>query len=321
MKVLLVGPLPPPHGGISVHVMQTQRRLTAAGVTCCVLDPSRTPSKVALLGRLAHYASQGWELHLHTNGHNRKSWLMALICGSIASAFRVPAHVTLHSGMVPQYLTGQARCRALARLACRLHEHIVCVSPEIEQALASLGIDRQRMEVCAAFDPPETAAASLDQPLVHWMENHRPLLSATLFFRPEYGFPLLVEAVSRLRRLYPAVGCVVMGSCEHGEDAFDRIREASIEDHMLLLGDVEHDRCLSVMAGSDLFIRPTLHDGDSISVREALAVGVPVVASQTGNRPDGVHLFQPGDLDDLVAQALQVLPAGMRNSTERSVCA
>ena len=119
MKVLLVGPLPPPSGGISVHVMQTQRRLTAAGVTCCVLDPSRTPSKVTLLRRLMQYASQGWAIHLHTNGHNRKSWLMAFICGSIATAFRVPAHLTLHSGMVPDYLTVRARCRALAKLACR----------------------------------------------------------------------------------------------------------------------------------------------------------------------------------------------------------
>jgi glycogen(starch) synthase len=153
------------------------------------------------------------------------------------------------------------------------------------------------------------------------MENHRPLLSATLFFRPEYGFPLLVEAISRLRRMHPAIGCIVMGSCEHGEDAFDRLRQASVEDHMLLLGDVEHDRCLSVMGGSDLFVRPTLHDGDSISVREALALGVPVVASRTGNRPDGVRLFQPGDVDDLVAQALQALPVAVGSSSGRRVCA
>jgi glycosyltransferase involved in cell wall biosynthesis len=270
------------------------------------------------------YASKGWAIHLHTNGHNRKSWLMAFICGSIAGAFRVPAHLTLHSGMVAHYLTVQARCRTFAKLVCRFYERIICVSPAIEEALASLGVPRHRMEVRAAFAPPEYPAVSLDQPLVHWMENHRPLLSTTLFFRPEYGFPLLVDAIARLRQQYPSIGCVVMGSCEHGEDALDLVRQAGLEDHMLLLGDVEHDRCLSVMAASELFVRATLHDGDSISVREALALGVPVLASRTGNRPDGIHFFQPGNVDDLVANALQVLPAEIGSAdseSDRRVCA
>ena len=41
MRVLLIGPHPPPHGGISVHVSGIQRQLMAAGVTCSVLDMSR----------------------------------------------------------------------------------------------------------------------------------------------------------------------------------------------------------------------------------------------------------------------------------------
>ena len=208
MKVLLVGPLPPPNGGISVHVMQTQRRLTAAGAQCCVLDPSRTRGKFVLVGKLMRYASQGWAIQLHTNGHNTKSWLMALICGTIARTNRVPATLTLHSGMVPQYV-GSTVHRTLARLACSLYQHIVCVSPAIEEAIVSLGVDRQTIEVRPAFTPPEDVAVSLDQPLIDWMESHSPLLSTTLFFRPEYGFPLLVEAIARLRSQYPKLGCVV----------------------------------------------------------------------------------------------------------------
>lgn len=321
MKTLLVGPLPPPSGGISVHVMQTQSQLAAAGIACEVLDPSRTPGKFVFVGRLMRYASQGWTIHLHTNGHNTKSWLMALICAAIARFYGVESAVTLHSGMVPQYLAGPARHRALARLASSLERDIICVNPAIAAAVAALGVDRQRIEMRPAFIGSEAPARSLDKPLVAWMASHRPLLTVTLFFRPEYGFPLLLEAMERLRERYPAIGCVVMGSCEDAEDALDRIRQTDLESHMLLLGDVEHDRCLSVMAASDVFLRPTLHDGDSLSVREALALEVPVVASRTGTRPEGVHLFQPGNVDELVAQALSVLPAAMEAAAERRVCA
>jgi glycosyltransferase involved in cell wall biosynthesis len=223
--------------------------------------------------------------------------------------------------MVPQYLSNHSGWRNLARTACRLYQEIICVSRPIEDALLAIGIDRKVMEVRPAFAPPDRPAVTLDQPLVAWMDSHHPLLCTTLFFRPEYGFPLLVNAIARLRQVYPAIGCIVMGSCEEGEEAPELVRQSSVENQMLLLGDVEHDSCLSVMTGSDLFIRPTLHDGDSISVREALALGVPVLASRTGTRPDGAHLFTPGDLDDLVAQATRLLPAEVEAKRDRRVCA
>jgi len=69
-----------------------------------------------------------------------------------------------------------------------------------------------------------------------------------------------------------------------------------------MLGDVNHDTCLALMSASDVFVRPTLEDGDSISVREALALGVPVVASDIGTRPAGAILFQRGDVGEMLSK-------------------
>jgi len=128
------------------------------------------------------------------------------------------------------------------------------------------------------------------------------LFSTTLFFRPEYGFDLLTTAVARLRLRYPSVGCAVMGSGEQREDAERQIHETGLEENVLLLGDVKHDDCLALMSVSDVFVRPTLEDGDSISVREALSLGVPVVASRIGTRPAGAILFQPGDVGEMLSK-------------------
>jgi glycosyltransferase involved in cell wall biosynthesis len=59
------------------------------------------------------------------------------------------------------------------------------------------------------------------------------------------------------------------------------------------------------MQALDVFVRPTYFDGDACSVREALALGVRVVASDTEFRPDGVRLFPRGDADAL-AEAIDV---------------
>lgn len=312
MKILLVGPYPPPHGGISVHVAGIYRQSIAAGVKCAVLDTSRIPDRLGFARQLASYAARGWTLHLHTNGHNRNSWLLALLCGLAgrwkAGRWKRRCVLTLHSGMMPDYvLNGPAWRKKLAGFVCRLYSRVVCVGPALQDAVISLGTPIERTEIAPAYlavvsPDVECPDAALDPGLFAWIERHRPLLSTTLFFRPEYGFDLLVEGIARLRRQYPALGCLVMGSGEQSVQASKCVRDAGLEHDLLLLGDVDHDTCLALMRRSHVFLRTTLEDGDSISVREALAMGVPVVASRVGTRPPGTILFDRGDVEDMLSK-------------------
>lgn len=45
----------------------------------------------------------------------------------------------------------------------------------------------------------------------------------------------------------------------------------------------------------DILLRTTPYDGDSISVREALHIGVTVVANDNAMRPEGIHLVPSCD--------------------------
>lgn len=317
MRVLLIGPLPPPHGGISVHVSGIHRQLMAAGVTCRVLDMNLVRPGWGFGWAVLRHALQGWTLHFHTNGHNVKSWLLALGCG-LAGQSRGGCILTLHSGMAPGYLeTASLWRRRLAASACSLYGQVICVSPEIESALLSLGLESRRIEVLPAFLSAESAEVSPEAGLLAWIGRHRPLFSTVLFFRPEYGFALLVAGLARLSLLYPSFGCLVMGKGEQWAEAEKLVREAGLEESVLLLGDVDHDACLALMSVCDVFLRPTLEDGDSISVREALSLGVPVVASRVGTRPAGAILFHPGDVEEMLAK-VELAMAAKRGKQPRA---
>lgn len=293
-----------------MHVAGIHRQLLAAGVSCRVLDMSLVRPGFGFGWTVLRHALRGWTLHLHTNGHNVKSWLLALGCG-LAGQFRGGSILTLHSGMVSGYLEAAPGWRRkLAALACSLYTQVICAGPETSSALLSLGVNS---EVLPAFLGAASTEVSPEPGLPAWIARHRPLFSTVLFFRPEYGFDLLIAALSRLRRLYPSLGCLVMGSGEQRAEAARRIREAGLEDSILLLGDVQHDACLSLMSVCDVFLRPTLADGDSISVREALALGVPVVASRVGARPAGAILFRPGDVEEMLAAVGLALAAKRSN--------
>ncbi len=298
MKILLIGPCPPPHGGISVHVAGIYRRLRSAGAHCETLD-STNASRPEFAIRLAQYSMRGWTLHVHVNGHNWTSWALALECGLAPSAGCV---LTVHSGMTPDYVAKAAGIeRAMLRSAGRLYRRIVCVNDAIRDALESTGAFKGRLAVAPAYLGSEGSRQEIEAGLAAWMDAHSPLLSTAVFFRPEYGVDVLIEALARLREHHPSLGCVVMGSGDKTQ-AEKTIRESGLSENVKLLGDVDHETCLAVMERSDVFVRPTLADGDSISVREAVALGVPVVASRVGTRPGGVRLFEPRDAAAMVAQ-------------------
>ncbi|HLN02401.1 MAG TPA: glycosyltransferase family 4 protein [Bryobacteraceae bacterium] len=302
MKILLIGPYPPPHGGVSVHVSGIHLQLIAAGERCRVLDTSRDRPGLGFGIVLLRHAWQGWTLHVHTNGHNLKSWLLALGCG-LAGRARGGCILTLHSGMAPGYLRAAPLWRRrLAAFVCSLYTRVICVSDEIRSAVLSFGLPPHRTEIVPACLKTERTEVALDPSILAWIGRHQPLFSTALFFRPEYGFDMLTTAVARLRLRYPSVGCLVMGSGEQREEAERRIHETGLEENVLLLGDVNHDACLALMSVSDVFIRATLEDGDSTSVREALSLGVPVVASRIGTRPPGTILFQLGDVGEMLSK-------------------
>ena len=64
---------------------------------------------------------------------------------------------------------------------------------------------------------------------------------------------------------------------------------------------------LRAMLECDVLLRTTLYDGDSVSVREALYIGTPVIATDNGMRADGIHLVPAGDAAKLCDAVCDVL--------------
>jgi glycosyltransferase involved in cell wall biosynthesis len=77
------------------------------------------------------------------------------------------------------------------------------------------------------------------------------------------------------------------------------------------------------MRQANALLRTTLFDGDSISVREALYLGVPVIASDNGMRPEGCVLIPPSDgtallraVEETVRHRSNVPPPSFRSGVE-----
>src|SRR5205085_1345330 len=181
---------------------------------------------------------------------------------------------------------------------------VIAVSSEIREALAQCGA--VGAEVVPAFSHEFIKPGSPPEALATLRAGASPLYCAMIAPRPEYGQGILLRAFAEVRVKIPAAALALYGP------GSDSVRE----DGVRAFGELHRAQALALMAACDVFVRPTLADGDSVSVREALALGRQVVATAVGHRPREVRLVPPGDAAAL-AQALlaSTVDAGARPSS------
>jgi glycosyltransferase involved in cell wall biosynthesis len=98
----------------------------------------------------------------------------------------------------------------------------------------------------------------------------------------------------------------------------NRIQADRFAADILLSGDIPHAVAMQAISRADLMLRTTLYDGDAISVREALHLGTPVIATDNGMRPAGVRLVPTSNAQALQEAIEQTLAASAGRVRERS---
>ncbi|MFL6256894.1 MAG: glycosyltransferase family 4 protein [Pyrinomonadaceae bacterium] len=321
LRVLLIGPYTPPRGGVQAHVAALREYLLRQGVACEVIDmsPNRRSDGAGVYG-----PSSGLDVarllltlrydvaHMHVGGrlHTRLAAL-ALLAGLVPGRKAV---LTFHSGGYPSSPEGRAAGpRSLRGYALRSLDRIVAVNEEIAAWFRQVGVPAERIRLISPYAlPAAPPALEPPEPLRSFMRQHHPLLVSVGGLEREYDPLLQLEALGRLREKFPGAGLVLVGAGSLQAELRRRADEKPYGEHVLLCGDVEREVALRVIADSDLMLRTTLYDGDSIAVREAVHFGVPVVATDRAPRPAGVRVVPAQDLAAVCEAAEQSLGNGAR---------
>lgn len=317
-KILLVGPYPPPYGGISVQVSELQNSLLKKEYDCEVIDTGahrRKPTNIHslvrayiyIITRIFSFAAKGYLIHLLTNGHNIRSWIYSLVCSCAGIINGKKTILTFGSGKLPEYISQISFLETIpVKIAVQLAGIVIVRNSDSKKAIVSLGVQEHKIKIISGFfGLKQVKKNELPQDLTLFLKNHSPIIGAHAGLPPEYGTPLLLEAASTLKRRYPSAGLILLGLGRDDQEKFALFIKQSVD--IFLPGLLPHNIAMAVMSHLDVFVRATFFDGDSKSVREALALGVPVVASKTDFRPDGVILFEIGDLRDLTSKLTSTL--------------
>ncbi|MSO44294.1 MAG: glycosyltransferase family 4 protein [Thermoleophilia bacterium] len=239
-------------------------------------------------------------------------WAAARVGGRIG----VPTVGTAHRADVLDIPAQGARSRMQVAEAIRSLDAVVTVSRAIGDAANSLARPKRPITVvpngadAAIFMPrdPRAARRHLGLP------EDGAMISFVGKLVPRKGVSDLIEAMGLLAQRGGVVPHLVMagiGELRVGLEA--RASALGVADRITYLGKVAHEDVGWVMSAGDVFVLPSLSEGLPTVVCEAMACGLPVVATAVDGTPEIVDdphtglLVPPCDPEGLATALTRIL--------------
>ncbi len=184
-----------------------------------------------------------------------------------------------------------------------------------DQVVAELGVDPERVRAVHHGIPTLGPVSSADGAPFSLPEGCRRYVLAIGTIEPRKDYPLLVSAFTAVSAAHPDVALVVVGGDGWGADGFLAAMASSpVRDRILRPGYLDDTALAHALGGAAVLAYPSVYEGFGFPPLQAMAAGVPVVASATGAIPEvvgqGALLVAPGDLDALAGALCQVLDGG-----------
>ena len=256
--------------------------------------------------------------------------VMGLLRTTRASAVVWTIHnvVFLPEGSTPWLWLKQLGHKLLYRHHASRVAGIVVVSADVEKAVVNqIGAVRERVTLIPnAVDLANQSAMSDKSALLTELGIGEPATLALAVGRiaEQKGYRFLVEAATAIVAERPEVHFVIAGDGPLREDIVGCVDRAGLRDRFHFLG--VRDDVSRLLASCDLFVMPSLWEGLSIALLEAMAAEIPIIATSVSGTvqamvPDETGLLvPPADATSLADAILRVLddPEAARERGQRA---
>lgn len=315
LQIGLVGPLPPPAGGMANQTQQLAELLRAARASVWLVQ-SNAPYQPAWLGRvpmlralvrLLPYLHRLWQATgrsdvLHVMANSGWSWhLFAVPAIWIGWVRRVPVIINYRGGEAGDFLrrSGRVVRWSMARIA-----RLVVPSGFLKQVFGQHGMVADIVPNIIDVQRFHPAAAEADA---------APHVMVARNLEPIYDNPTALRAFALVLKAVPQARLTVAGTGPEAGALQRLAQELGIASQVSFVGRQDRDGMAALYRRSHVSLNPSRVDNMPNSVLESMASGVPVVSTRVGGVPFIVEdratalLVPPQQPEAMAAAILELL--------------
>lgn len=318
LRIGLVGPLPPPSGGMANQTRQLARLLEQEGIAVEVVQ-ANAPYRPHWIGklrgvravfRLLPYLLRLWRAAgrvqlFHVMANSGWAWdLFAAPAVWIAKARHVPVVLNYRGGDAENFFA-----RALYRIkpTLRVADRVVVPSAFLQQVFGRFGLAADivpNVVDVGRFAPRQAPGAR---------EPDVPHLIVTRNLEEIYDIATAIRAFAIVTKTWPKANLTVAGTGPERHRLLELAATLGMASRVSFVGRLDNDHIDELYRRADVMLNPSVIDNMPISILEALASGVPVVSTAVGGVPfiveDGrtALLVPPRDAEAMAHAVLKIL--------------
>ena len=300
MRVGLIGPLPPPSGGMANQTLQLASLLRAEGISVEMVQINQAyrPAWVARIKglraifRLAPYLLNLWRAAgqvevFHVMANSGWSWhLFAAPAIWIGRLRGCPVVINYRGGEADTFLQKQV---AWIRPSLNRASAVIVPSGFLEAVFGKYGfktlvvpniINLQRFSTAAANTATKSVATAANGGL-----QGPPRMLVARNLEPIYDNASAVNALALVLRRQPQARLVIAGSGPLRAELEQLAASLGVTHAITFTGRVDNQAMAALYQAATVMVNPSLVDNMPNSVLEALASGVPVVSTNVGGVP------------------------------------
>ncbi len=228
--------------------------------------------------------------------HANSIFFFTTIAAALAKRIvKTPLITTVHGGST-SHLEGGLRLfvnmyeNSLGRWVLNQSDGVIAVSGEVMHYVESLGTPHPNVTVI-----PNAVDIREFQPGSRQGKSSGPVRVAFVGrLLQNKGPQYFVEAAAYVVHTCPSVRFCVVGEGPLLAQLMARVRQLGLEDHFTFLGLVPN--VAAFLRSCDILVRPSLTEGMPLTALEAMACGLPVIASDVGGTSEILHHGETGFL-------------------------
>ena len=317
-KLLLIGPLPPPYGGMANQTAQLARLLRETGVKIELVQ-TNSPYRPSWIGhvrglravfRLGNYFSSLWRAidradTIHLMANSGLSWhLFAVPAIWIARIRKKPILINYRGGKADEFLRYQALwvLPSLRSASC-----LVVPSGFLQSVFGNYGLKAAIIPNIVDID--RFPYKHIDHPQV----GKDPHIVVTRNLEEIYQPLIALEAFYRIAMNFPSSHLTIAGEGPERAKLERRIEQLGLENQVSLTGGLVPEQMTKLYQSADVLLNTSKVDNTPNSLIEAMAVGVAIVTTRAGGIPFLVEenvealMAEVGDIEQLSQSIVRLL--------------